>query len=113
MELDGASRLTQCCRVAKCALRKNQLRLLNALLDVITSNFNMPLCLKQLEFISPTDGEVLLLQTLLPIKDGIAAGPLGGVVHPLLTHRPSASLSPIKSADAPQIGKRREQYRDE
>src|SRR5580692_6070299 len=28
--------------------------------------------------------------------------------HPLLTHRPSASLSPIKSADAPQIGKRRE-----
>src|ERR1700692_1460198 len=32
--------------------------------------------------------------------------------HPLLTH-PSASLSPIKSADAPQIGKRREQYHDE
>jgi hypothetical protein len=33
--------------------------------------------------------------------------------HPLLTHHPSASSSPIKSADTPQIGKRREQYRDE
>src|ERR1700724_4107042 len=29
--------------------------------------------------------------------------------HPLLTRHPSASLSPIESADAPQIGKRREQ----
>src|ERR1700686_3932730 len=33
--------------------------------------------------------------------------------HPVLSRHPSASLSPIKSADAPQIGKRREQYRDE
>src|SRR5258708_44690 len=33
--------------------------------------------------------------------------------HPLLTRDPPASLSPIKSTDAPQIGKRREQYHDE
>src|SRR6202051_3130084 len=33
--------------------------------------------------------------------------------HPLLTRYPSASLSPIASAAAPQIDKRREQYHDE
>src|SRR5260370_42206394 len=33
--------------------------------------------------------------------------------HPLLTHRPSAPLSPSKTSTNKQICKRREQYRDE
>src|ERR1700685_3685876 len=33
--------------------------------------------------------------------------------RPLLAQHPFASLSPIKSADAPQIGKRHKQYHDE
>jgi hypothetical protein len=56
-------------------------RPLNAMLDVITRNFNLPLTLQRLELVSPKDGGVLISQTLLPTNTKIAAGPLGGIVQ--------------------------------
>jgi hypothetical protein len=56
-------------------------RPLNAMLDVITRNFNLPLSLQRLELISPKDGGVLIYQTLLPVTTVVAAGPLGGIVQ--------------------------------
>ena len=54
-------------------------RPLNALLDVLTRNHNLPLNLQRVELISPLDGKPLLYQMLLPNNRGIAAGPLGGI----------------------------------
>lgn len=39
-------------------------RPLNAILDVITRNFNLPLTLQRLELLSPNDGDVLISQAL-------------------------------------------------
>jgi hypothetical protein len=54
-------------------------RPLNALLDVLTRNNNMPLTLQRVELISPLDGTPLVYQMLLPNNRGIRAGPLGGI----------------------------------
>lgn len=56
-------------------------RPLNAMLDVITRNFTLPLTLQRLELISPKDGNVLVTQALLPTNTKIVAGPLGGIVQ--------------------------------
>jgi hypothetical protein len=54
-------------------------RPLNALLDVMTRNHNMPLVLQRVELISPSNGNPLLYQVLLPHNRGIDFGPLGGI----------------------------------
>lgn len=54
---------------------------LNALLDVLAGRFNQPLCLQRLELISPHDQSVLIQLLLLPAKDGISIGPLGGFLQ--------------------------------
>lgn len=54
-------------------------RPINALLDVLTRNHNMPLALQRIELISPNDGQPLVYQMLLPNNRGIEAGPLGGI----------------------------------
>ena len=56
-------------------------RPLNALLDVMTRNHNMPLCLQRVELLSPLDGGPLVYQMLLPNNRGISAGPLGGIMQ--------------------------------
>jgi hypothetical protein len=56
-------------------------RPLNAMLDVITRNFNLPLTLQRLEILSPKDGGILVSQALLPTNTKIVAGPLGGIVQ--------------------------------
>ena len=54
-------------------------RPINALLDVLTRNNDMPLILQRIELMSPRDGEPLVYQALLPNNRGIKAGPLGGI----------------------------------
>jgi hypothetical protein len=54
-------------------------RPLNAPLDVLTRNHNLPLTLQRLELTSPSDGAVLLYQVLLPHNRGVEFGPLGGI----------------------------------
>jgi len=54
-------------------------RPINALLDVFTRDWNMPLLIQRLELISPRDGTVLLTQMLVPHRGGIRLGPLGGI----------------------------------
>jgi hypothetical protein len=56
-------------------------RPLNALLDVMTRNFNLPLCLQRLELLSPLDNSVLVYQVYLPQSNSIEAGPLGGIMQ--------------------------------
>jgi hypothetical protein len=54
-------------------------RPLNALLDVLTRDSNMPLTLQRVELISPADGQPLLYQMLLPTRNGVLLGPLGRI----------------------------------
>jgi hypothetical protein len=54
-------------------------RPLNALLDVLTRDSNMPLTLQRVELMSPVDGQPLLYQLLLPVRNGVLLGPLGGI----------------------------------
>ena len=54
---------------------------LNALLDIITRNFDLPLVLQRLELLSPRDGSVLVTEMLIPNMRGIAMGPLGGIIQ--------------------------------
>ena len=56
-------------------------RPLNALLDVLTRDRNLPLALQRIELMSPLDGDVLLYQMLLPSRDGVLFGPLGGIMQ--------------------------------
>jgi len=56
-------------------------RPLNALLDAMVRNRQMPLILQRLELLSPGDGGVLAYELLLPYRDGIRMGPLGGIVQ--------------------------------
>jgi hypothetical protein len=52
---------------------------INALLDVLTRNSNLPLLIQRMELLSPTTREVLVHQLLLPQGHEIAIGPLGGI----------------------------------
>jgi hypothetical protein len=54
---------------------------INALLDVFTRDSHMPLIIERLELISPEDGEVLISQLLIPARNGVALGPLGGIMQ--------------------------------
>lgn len=54
---------------------------INALLDVFTRDSDMPLLIQRLELVSPRDGGVLLTQMLVPHRNGIKFGPLGGIVQ--------------------------------
>jgi hypothetical protein len=57
------------------------LRPLNAFLDLFASKFNLPLCLQRLELVSPRDGDLLIYQALLPAKDAVVLGHLGGFIQ--------------------------------
>jgi len=52
---------------------------INALLDVLTRNSHLPLLIQRMELISPTTGEVLIHELLLPQGHQVAIGPLGGI----------------------------------
>ena len=54
---------------------------INGLLDVITRDHHMPLTIQRLELMSPLNGDVLVSQFLIPARNGIAAGPLGGIIQ--------------------------------
>lgn len=54
-------------------------RPLNAMLDVLTRNHDLPLTLQRVDLISPFDEGVLLYQMLLPRNRGVEFGPLGGI----------------------------------
>lgn len=56
-------------------------RPLNALLDVLTRDSNMPLTIQRLDLISPIDGEVLISELLIPERHGVKLGPLGGIMQ--------------------------------
>ena len=68
------------CRLPSQALLLSR-RPLNALLDVFTRDSNMPLILQRLELISPRDGERLLTEMLIPQRNGVRFGPLGGILQ--------------------------------
>lgn len=54
---------------------------INALLDVFTRDSNMPLTVQRLELMSPLDGNVLMSEFLIPQRNGVALGPLGGIMQ--------------------------------
>ncbi len=54
---------------------------LNELLDVIVRGQPIPLLYKHLELISPRDGGIVAYQMILPFRDGIRLGPLGGIMQ--------------------------------
>jgi hypothetical protein len=56
-------------------------RPINALLDVLTRDSNMPLMIQRLELISPLDGDVLIYELPLPERQGVRLGPLGGIMQ--------------------------------
>jgi hypothetical protein len=54
---------------------------INALLDVLVRDHPMPLLIHRLDLLSPTSGEVLLSECLLPEARGVLMGPLGGIAQ--------------------------------
>jgi hypothetical protein len=56
-------------------------RPLNALLDVLARDSNMPLMIQRLELLSPVDGDVLISELPVPERQGIRLGPLGGIMQ--------------------------------
>ena len=54
---------------------------INALLDVFTRDWNMPLIVVRLDLISPRDSDVLISEFLIPERNGVALGPLGGIMQ--------------------------------
>jgi hypothetical protein len=54
---------------------------INALLDVFVRQNSMPLLTQRLELLSPADGSVLAYELVLPCRQGIAFGPLGGMLQ--------------------------------
>jgi hypothetical protein len=54
---------------------------INALLDVFTRDSNMPLTVQRLELMSPVDGDVLISELLIPSRNGVVLGPLGGIMQ--------------------------------
>ena len=53
----------------------------NALLDVLTRDYSLPLVIQRLELMSPGDGGILITEMLIPARNGVAMGPLGGVIQ--------------------------------
>ncbi len=51
----------------------------NALLDALVRNAELPWVLSRLELVSPEDGEVIAYEPVLPYRDGVRIGPLGGI----------------------------------
>jgi hypothetical protein len=56
-------------------------RPINALLDVLTRDLSLPLAVQRLDLMSPTDGAVLLSEMLIPARNGVVFGPIGGIVQ--------------------------------
>ncbi len=54
-------------------------RPLNALLDALVRNEELPWALSRLELVSPEDGEVIAYELILPYRNGVRIGPLGGI----------------------------------
>jgi hypothetical protein len=54
---------------------------INALLDVLTRDSGMPLLIQRLELVSPVDAGVLITEMLIPDRNGIILGPLGGIMQ--------------------------------
>jgi hypothetical protein len=54
---------------------------INALLDVLVRDHPMPLLIHRLDLISPTSGEVLISECLMPEARGVMMGPLGGIAQ--------------------------------
>jgi hypothetical protein len=82
---DGTGALTHISVNVQSRLPSNALLLarrpINALLDVLSRDWNMPLLIQRLELMSPLDGETLLCELLIPERQGIALGPLGGIIQ--------------------------------
>lgn len=53
----------------------------NALLDVLTRDHSLPLIIQRLELMSPTDGGILITEMLIPARNGVILGPLGGIMQ--------------------------------
>ena len=53
----------------------------NALLDVLTRDRDLPLTVQRLELMSPTDSGVLITEMLIPARNGVIFGPLGGILQ--------------------------------
>jgi hypothetical protein len=54
---------------------------INALLDAFARNSSMPLIVQRLELLSPADDSVLAYELILPCRDGVRFGPLGGILQ--------------------------------
>jgi hypothetical protein len=54
---------------------------INTLLDVMVRNYPMPLVIHRLDLMSPTVGDVLVSECLIPEPRGVSIGPLGGIVQ--------------------------------
>lgn len=54
---------------------------INALLDAFARNSPMPLVVQRLELLSPADGSVLAYELILPCRDGLRFGPMGGILQ--------------------------------
>ena len=54
---------------------------INALLDAFARNSPMPLVVQRLELLSPADGSVLAYELILPCREGVRFGPLGGILQ--------------------------------
>jgi hypothetical protein len=54
---------------------------INALLDVFVRNNPMPLLIHRLELVSPTSGDTLISECLMPEARGVMMGPLGGIAQ--------------------------------
>lgn len=54
---------------------------INALLDAFARSSPMPLVAQRLELLSPADGNVLAYEMILPCRDGVRFGPLGGILQ--------------------------------
>jgi hypothetical protein len=53
----------------------------NALLDVLTRDSNLPLLIQRLELLSPKTGEILVFEMLFPQGHQVSLGPLGGIMQ--------------------------------
>jgi hypothetical protein len=49
------------------------------LLDALVRNSELPWALSRIELLSPDDGEVIAYELVLPYRNGVRIGPLGGI----------------------------------
>jgi len=54
-------------------------RPLNALLDALVRNSELPWALSRIELVSPNDAEVIAYELVLPYRNSVRIGPLGGI----------------------------------